>query len=167
MPHPDDRDAFSRLVAGAGAPSVLVLDGPVSLVGDGDPFALAAEEFVVIALPGREGAAEAYAAVKEIATALPHAAIRIAVNRSTSQGEAGEIFHLIADVAERHLGRVVRSYGGLPSLSAAEMVAIKGGRGGRALLFQRIARSLARPAERPADPSYFEEVWGRLSAARG
>lgn len=167
MPHPADRASFDRLIAGAGRRSVLILDGPVSLLTDGDPFAHAVEEFVVIALPGPEGAAEGYAAVKEIVTSLPAAAVRVAVNRAASQGEAREVFHLIADVSERFLGRTVRSYGGLPSFLANEICAAQGGLPGRTLLFQRIARSLAGAArEVSTRPSYFEEVWTRLRAVR-
>ncbi len=168
LAHPSDRASFDRLVASTGPPAVLVLDGPVALIGDGDPFALAVEEILVIALPGREGAAEGYAAVKEIVGVLPDAAIRVVVNRASSQDEAREIFHRIADVSERHLGRTVRSYGGLPTLAAAEVEAIAEGREGRALLFSRIARTLA--AEAPAGsarPTYFEEVWARFALGKG
>jgi hypothetical protein len=168
LAHPSDRAAFDQLVASAGPPAVLVLDGPAALLGDGDPFALAVEEFLVLALPGREGAAEGYAAVKEIVGARPDAAIRVVVNRASSQGEAREVFHRIADVAERHLGRTVRSFGGLPTLSPSEVQAIAEGREGRALLFSRIARALAvESPEESARPSYFEEVWARFGLGGG
>lgn len=165
--HPSDREGLTCLAETVAGAAALVLDGPVGLVGDGDPFALSAEEFLVIALPGREGAAEGYAAVKEIASALPHASIRVVVNRAASQDEAREVFHRVAGVASRHLGRAIRSYGGLATLSAREVAGLGEEGDVRAVLFSRVARSLAAPSRsEAAGPSYFEEVWARCSAGR-
>ncbi len=182
VPHPSDRRAFDQLSTSVGGREVLLLDGPSTLIGDGDPFALSAEEFLVIALPGQEGAAEGYASVKEIVTALPDAVVRVVVNRASSQDEAREVFHRIADVAERHLGRVIRSYGGLSTLGsrgaagagAGESSGARDSAGahesaeGRSPLFSRIAHAIVARARRAApQPAYFEAAWSRCAAGRG
>ena len=168
IPHPSDQVAFVRLAESAASPDVLVLDGPSSLIGDGDPFALSAGEFLVVALPGPDGAAEGYAAVKEIVAALPDAAVRVVVNRVSSQDEAREVFHRIAAATERWLGRTIRSYGGLPTLGLAGSRGAADDADGRTLLFSRIARAItARIPDDPPAPSYFEQAWALCSSGRG
>lgn len=169
IPHPSDRASFEELEAAWSGTNALILDGPLSLVVNGDPYALAAEEFVVVVLPGAEGAAEGYACVKEIHTALPEARIRVLVNRAARPAEAQEAFHKISDVCVRYLGRQVRSYGGLPEFAAQEMAAAEGRSNVEDPVFSRVARMLAtRPAAtgRPS-PSYFDSVWALQNAASG
>lgn len=168
IPHPFDEAGFHRLVSSVGRATLLVLDGPVSLVESGDPFAASASEFLVVALPGCEGTAEAYATVKRIAAALPDAVIRVVVNRAASDAEARDAFHQIADVTARRLGRTIRSYGGLPTL-AARGVSPAGATVGETVLFTRLARTLAAATHRSdaMRRSYFDEAWAYASAARG
>jgi hypothetical protein len=164
VPHPSDESGFRRLADAARRSALLLLDGPVSLVDSADPFATSASEFLVIALPGREGAAEAYAAVKRIAAAIDGAEVRVLVNRIASHAEAREVFHRIADVASRSLGLTVRAHGGVPTLAA------RGARpsveaAGAERLFARLARTLVTP-ERGDGRSrpFIDEAWSRAGA---
>jgi hypothetical protein len=165
IPHPSEGVAFEAFATQWIGAAAIVMDGPVSLFGEGDPFALAAAQCLVVVSPGPDGAAEGYAAIKEILGTRPDMPLRVVVNRAASQGEARETFHRISDVASRYLGRPVRSYGGLPLLNAPREGSGGRERDSRALLFSRVARNLlADDEEAVATPAFFHAVWSQLSA---
>lgn len=175
IPHPSDRPTFDDFTRVWQATGALILDGPVSLLNEGDPFALCAEEFLVLLLPGHESLAESYAAIKSIFAAAPDARIRVLGNKFTRASDAQDGFHKLADVAARHLGHAVRSYGalgmiGAPSLgSAAGATTSAGTASPDDPVFARIARTLLVRQQQPSPPptSYFESVWARQVAASG
>jgi len=169
IPHPSDRASFEELAQNWSETSALVLDGPISLIPNGDPYALCSEEFLVVVLPGAEGTAEGYSCVKEIHSALPDARIRVLVNRAARPAEAQDAFHKISDVCVRYLGRPVRSYGGLAQFSATETAASGADAIADDPVFSRVARMLAtRPTPTARAPhSYFDAVWTRQTAAAG
>lgn len=165
IPHPSDAGAFEAFAANWNRAAAIIMDGPISLMTEGDPFALAAGQCLVVVSPGAAGAAEGYAAIKEILSVRPEAPIRVVVNRASSQGEARETFHQISDVASRYLGRPVRSYGGLPLLNTPRSSdAVREG-DSRALLFSRVARNLmSDDEETPAPAPFFQTAWSHLNA---
>jgi MinD-like ATPase involved in chromosome partitioning or flagellar assembly len=140
------------------------MDGPISLVAQGDPYALSADEFVVLVATGREGAAEGYAAVKEVFRTVPNARVRVLVNRVARAIEAHDAFHKISDVCERNLGRQVRSYGGLPLTESLATGAANGSPDDFDAVFSRIARGIASDSDLQRPCSYFDAVWRRQSA---
>lgn len=173
IPHPSDKPAFDDFSHGWQSTGALILDGPVSLVNDGDPFALCAEEFLVLLLPGRESIAESYSAIKSIFAAAPDARIRVLANKFTRASDAQDGFHKLADVAARHLGHAVRSYGSLGIIGAPSSGGVAGASTAAAShddpVFARIARTLLMRQQQPSPPptSYFDSVWARQTAASG
>ncbi|MFN0152588.1 MAG: hypothetical protein ACKVU1_17940 [bacterium] len=169
IPHPSDRTSFDELTQSWADTGALILDGPISLISTSDPYALSAEEYLVVVLPGREGAAEGYSCVKEIHSALPDARIRILVNRAARPAEAQEAFHRVSDVCVRYLGRQVRSYGGLATFTPPETPAAEIDTHANDPVFSRIARMLAtRPTAAGRPPySYFDAVWSRQTTTSG
>lgn len=172
IPHPSDRPTFDDFTHAWQTTGALILDGPVSLLNEGDPFALCAEEFLVLLLPGHESMAETYAAIKCIFAAAPDARIRVLANKFSRASDAQDGFHKLADVAARHLGHAVRSYGALGMIDAPSL-GVAGTRTGSAAhddpVFARIARTLLVRQQQPSPPptSYFESVWARQVAASG
>ncbi len=169
IPHPSDRASFEDLAQTWADTGALILDGPISLLSTADPYALSAEEYLVVVLPGREGAAEGYSCVKEIHAALPDARVRILVNRAARPAEAQETFHRLSDVCVRYLGCQVRSYGGLATFTPPETPAGEADVYADDPVFSRIARMLAaRPTSTGRPPhSYFDAVWSRQTSTNG
>jgi hypothetical protein len=171
IPHASDKTAFDDFTRAWQATGALILDGPVSLLSEGDPFALCAEEFLVLLPPGSESMAECYGAIKQIFAAAPDARIRVLANKFARASDAQDGFHKLADVAARHLGHAVRSYGSLGMIGGQSQGTAPATGNNTAPpddpVFARIARTLLVRQQQPAPPpmSYFESVWARQVAA--